>query len=282
MAEPNDVRDVLEAERRSVAPRPGGFDRLMRRRKRRQTSQRLGAALVALALAGGATWGLAVAFRSQPVQRPARPAPTIDLSTATRLHVAWSYASPDLDPIKPPAVGGGVVLLLGHEHLLRAYPATCGLHVCTAIWKFQLPLLVSENQPSGPVIDAGKAYVFEDRLYAFDLPCGAEGGEVCRPAWASAPTGPTRFQPDLVVDGSLIVVATDRGLEAYDVARCRRLGSTCRPSWTYQVPGGATGVAVGDGIVVATSPTGVYAFVHPCQKDLCSPTWTDSGGPERG
>jgi hypothetical protein len=287
MSESNDIRGLLEAERRAVPPPADGYERLMRRHRRSQTGQRVGAAFVAMALAGAAIWGAGIAFHGQRAPRPAGPGPTIDRSTASDLRLAWSYASAGQEPVAPPTVGRGVVLVFGHAHLLSAYPESCGVRVCSAIWKTQLPLLsgsapTAPSEPSAPVIRGREAYVLKERLYAFDLRCTARDGSVCTPAWVSAPLGVDPSQPDLAVDGSLILVASDRGVEAFDIARCRRLRSTCRPSWTDRVPAGASGVAVGDGVVVATSPTGVYAFVDPCPKDPCSATWTDPGGPSAG
>src|SRR4029450_13822530 len=68
------VAELLDRESRTVEREPGGFDRLLRRRDRRQRDRRGGAGAFALALTVLATAVFLRAYRSEPT--PANPSPS--------------------------------------------------------------------------------------------------------------------------------------------------------------------------------------------------------------
>ncbi len=69
-----ELADLLERESRRVDPTPGGFDRLARRRDRRERNRRIGAGALALVVAIVAIAALLRANQSQ--LRPAAPSPS--------------------------------------------------------------------------------------------------------------------------------------------------------------------------------------------------------------
>ena len=71
------VAEVLDRESQTVDLKPGGFDRLLRRRDRRQRNRRMGAGAVALALMILATAVFLRAYRSEPIPVNPSPSPTI-------------------------------------------------------------------------------------------------------------------------------------------------------------------------------------------------------------
>jgi Tol biopolymer transport system component len=68
------VAEVLDRESRTVDRQPGGFERLLRRRERKQRNRRLGAGALVLALTVLATAVFLRAYRSEPT--PADPSPS--------------------------------------------------------------------------------------------------------------------------------------------------------------------------------------------------------------
>jgi Tol biopolymer transport system component len=71
------VAEVLDRESRTVEREPGGFERLLRRRDRRQRNRRMGAGALVLALTVLATAVFFRAYRSEPTPANPSPSPTI-------------------------------------------------------------------------------------------------------------------------------------------------------------------------------------------------------------
>jgi len=73
-----DLKDLLEQKSRRVAPTPGGFDRLVHRRARRDRNRRIGAGALAVLVTAAVVAALVSANQDQ--ERPAGPSPTTSLS----------------------------------------------------------------------------------------------------------------------------------------------------------------------------------------------------------
>ena len=117
----SDLRSVLQERRRSYEPSPGGFDRLVRRRRRKQRNQRLAAGLVALVVMGRGPGGFSPPSRSLG---PGRAAASIDGSTVHRLDVAWTAAVGDTPT--PPVVGDNLVFVGSASGVLYAFDVEGG------------------------------------------------------------------------------------------------------------------------------------------------------------
>ena len=303
----SDLRSVLQERRRSYQPSPGGFDRLVGRRRRKQRDQRVAAALVAVVVSAAGAWGLFAVGRSFDT-RPG--APSIDVSTVHRLDVAWTAAVGDTPT--PPVVGGnlvfvgsgsgvlyafdvdGEVVWLGRlrgsirslpavsgdevivhttEGLLAAFPITCGTGgaTCLPTWTAR----TGDHTGSPPTIAGGMVYVNAgvDRLLAYPARCRTDG-DVCRPAWRGVVdvfTGNNPVVAPALVDGSVWTVL-DTSATIFPVS-CRTDGGPCEPINTGFAGTIRTGPIVGGGMVFLGSETGyVYGFPADCANP-CGSIW---------
>jgi outer membrane protein assembly factor BamB len=304
----SDLRSVLRERRRSYEPSPGGFDRLVRRRRRKQRNQRLAAGLVALVVTVAGTWGLVAVSRSLGTPTGAA---TIDASNVHRLDVAWTAAVGDTPT--PPVVGGnlvfvgsgsgvlyaldvdgGEVVWLGRLRgsirsapavsgdevivhttagLLAAFRTTCGTRgaTCLPTWTAR----TGDDAGSPPSIAGGMVYVNTgvDRLLAFPARCRADG-DVCRPAWRGVVdvfTGTNAIVAPALVDGSVWTVL-DTSATIFQ-ASCRTDGGRCEPINAQFTGAMRTGPVVGGDMVFLGSESGyVYGFPADCANP-CGSSW---------
>jgi Tol biopolymer transport system component len=107
----SELKGTLEAIRRQVVGSPDAFERVARSRRRRQRNKRIGAAVLALAVAGLAVWGLTGAFLSRLPQaagdKAARTsiwALTFDRNNqrVTARHKVMSNGTEDVEPALSP------------------------------------------------------------------------------------------------------------------------------------------------------------------------------------
>src|SRR5919201_6903917 len=118
---------------RVPVPQPA-FDRLMRRRARKQRNQRIATAVLALILAAAAIGGAIRVLRSAERQLPAH---RIDRTNVSDLKLAWSarlgaadssvrFRSLNYEAPYAPTVAGGMVFVGTDAGKLYAFDASCG------------------------------------------------------------------------------------------------------------------------------------------------------------
>ena len=245
------------------------FDRLTRRRDRKRRNQRVGAGVLALAIAAVAIGGALYAVRSSGV-RPATSPPAIDPSNVAGLHLAWTAQAGDA----PKGEGYGVAfagrVAVVHADGLYAFPVDCGTDAssCDPAWVAELP--ATSADAAVLAADANNVYVSAGDLYAFRADCGV-GGVTCGPAWIGH-LGSGEASRPIVSDGVVYVGGTDGRVYAFS-ADCGEGGSECQPLWVGDTRFGPTRVeAVSDGVVYAASGNAIAAFPVACDAD-CPATW---------
>ena len=246
----SDLRTTLEQRRRAHVPDPGAFDRLVRRRRRKERNQRIATIVVALAISGAGILALVQAGSSRS---PA--APTIDRSTVGRLDVAWTSA---IGGATAPVIAGDLAFVGSESGVLYALDVRTG----NVVWLGQLGSpIASEAALSG---DRVFVHTTEGVLAAFDVSCGARGA-TCLPSWTARTGGDGA--PPLGVD-DLVLVSTGKRLLAFDAA-CGTGGEMCEPSWTgvarpVDGTGPSTAPALADGTVWTVIGQDATIFPIPC------------------
>jgi len=247
----SDLRTTLEQRRRAHVPDPGAFDRLVRRRRRKERSQRLAAIVVALAVSAAGIWALVHAgtLRGRPA------APAIDRSTVGRLDVAWTAAVGDATA---PVVAGDLAFVGSEAGVLYALDVRTG----GVVWLGRLGSPIA----SEVAVSSDQVFVHTTTgvLAAFGISCG-EGGATCLPTW-TARTGGEGAPPLAASD--LVLVSTGDRLLAFDAA-CGTGGELCEPTWTgiAQPVGGAgpsAAPALADGTVWTVVGPDLAIFPMPC------------------
>jgi hypothetical protein len=254
---------------KSIEPDADGFERVVRRRRRKEVRRKIGtyAVILLLVTIGAAS---AIALRDQR-----RSIPTISPDNVGTLHVAWTghVASPP----STPAIADGMVYVTADR--LYAFRLDCATTAgsCQPVWSADIGTTPAEQ----PVVAEGVVFVSSiSGLFAFETACA---GPTCEPIWtAPSPSGeglsnlnshePTPYPQFSVpaVANDTIYAAGGEGLYAFPL-RCRGDGGECSPSWigiglgSYQSP--AIGV---DAIYVPTS-AGLDVYPMTCPARRCDP-----------
>ena len=209
----SDIRDALRRRQHEYQPAPGAFDRLVRRRHRRQLAKRLSSVTVAMLVSGVVVWALLPLTGLE--HRSA--APPIDRSTVGRLAVAWTAGVGD-SPTAP-AVHDGRVFVGTGSGVLYALDARGG----QVVWVGRL----RGSIVSAPAIQGNQVVVHTTSgvLAAFDTGCGTRG-ETCLPAW-TAYTGDDAGSPPFAADGVIYLNAGDDRMLAFEGCSA----GPCDPAW---------------------------------------------------
>jgi outer membrane protein assembly factor BamB len=265
----SDVRHILEERRRAHQPEPGGFDRLVQRRTRRQRNQRIAAAGVALTLMAGAAYGAVIALRE--VRQGLRPAgPSISASNVSRLRLSWTGSmGGGVTPSAP--VDGGDRIFVGADRLY-AFPASCGDAACKPLWTWRPP--EGRRVVSRPAVAGDLVFVSAGSLYALPVDCGTRSS-ACEPVWvAPQPPGDTAGYSAPIVAGGVVYVNSAMGPYGFP-ANCGTGGAVCSPVWHGSSAGGFSGVDVSEGKVFVNGPEGLFVYPVACPGDAlaCRPLW---------
>ncbi len=269
-----DLRRTLSDRVSEFDPPPGGFDRLVRLRRRRHRNQRVGVAVGALAIAGLAIWGVTVAIRTPPVTPKPPPRPAFQPLTprsAAALRQTW-IATVEPDQVAPPAATGTEVYQASPHGGLLAFPAGCRAATCGPAWRGPAPP-AGTPVPNAPAVGDGIVVVATDALTAFPEGC-ALGGHDCSPLWTTQPTpGRQPLSALAIADGRVFVGASDGTVLAFE-ATCRSDGGTCTPLWRARTGGSlaSSPPAVADGVVAVLSDR-LYVYPESCSS-RCRPLWT--------
>src|SRR5262249_7151235 len=116
----SDLRQALERESERYEFDPALLGKVYERRASRERNRRIGAAIVALVVIGGAAAGVAGLVRGLRSERPVQP---ITPANVGRLRIAWIADMGRLGATSPPAVGDGLVVVTSDK--LYAFPAAC-------------------------------------------------------------------------------------------------------------------------------------------------------------
>jgi outer membrane protein assembly factor BamB len=266
-----DLREALGERVRSFQPEPGGFERVTRRRRRKDVRRKIETYAVVLLLVAIGTAG-AIALQHQR-----RSIPMITPDNVGTLHTVWTghvSGTPST-----PAIADGMVYVTADR--LYAFPITCATSddACPPIWT----AAIGTTPAGAPVVVDGVVLVTSTSgLFAFDSTCSAP---TCSAMW-TAPSPGYKGQRDLnshkpvpypqfsvpaVVNGT-VYAAGGRGLYAFAL-RCRNDGGLCAPSWIGKGLGSYDPPAIGiDAIYVATE-RGVDAYAPTCPARLCDPVY---------
>ncbi|MCU7724266.1 PQQ-like beta-propeller repeat protein [Actinoplanes sp. KI2] len=184
-----------------------------------------------------------------------------------------------------PAVAGGVVFVAStNVHALFAFPAAgCGAATCRPLWTGRM----LDGATGSVTVADGIAYVgdFTGHLYAFRATgCGRAS---CAPLWTGAGATNENLHTAAAGNGYVYVdsfqstpeLFTGR-LLAFPAAGCG--SATCKPTWTADLGGPGTGVAISGSTVFAGSSTlfgdGVNTDYHlmafaggGCGHAVCKP-----------
>ena len=260
----SDLRTMIdEVRRRNPAP-GGGFDRLARRRSRRQRNERMLAGAVALAVAAIAIWGMSRAFLDSP---PPRPADRLTPQSTRTLRHAWTAVLPSVAFSVPVAVEGR--LFESDVNRVLALDAATGR------------VLFTGNvgpQATRPVVVGATVYVASgSSLAAFPVACVGR----CPASWRATVTpGPVAALVGAPGVQALVTLGTDGSLRTY-LPDCGASGGDCVPVWTA-----STGTFRADappavdatGVSAVTTDGTVLRFPLDCAGAAsCSPAWNRSG-----
>lgn len=256
-----------------MRPDPGGFERLVRRRGRRQRNRRITAGVVALIVAAAGMWGV-IRVVETSVDRRLPASPIIDERTVDRLEPAWR-APTDAIAGSTPVIAGGQVLVGSTDGHLNAFDAFTGV----LLWRGR----TNGELRSGPAVAEGEAYAHatDGMLYAFALDCASNGAE-CDPDWVGR-TGGSTGSPPTAAEGMIYV--DDGGGRTFAFrSHCGTGGARCEPEWVGQVPtvsGNQIAVApvVAGGRVWDTSAGSPAFFEVGCASGgaACEPLLHDFG-----
>ena len=260
----SDIRDALRHRQRAYQPAPGAFDRLVRRRQRKERARRLSSVAVALLVMGGAVWVFLPLSRLEHLSA----APPIDRSTVGRLGVAWTVGVGDSPTV--PVVDGDRVFVGTASGELYALDVRGG-HV---VWIGRLPASIV----SAPVIlgDQVVVHTTSGVLAAFETGCGTRGA-TCLPTW-TAYTGDDVGSPPSAADGVIYVNAGDDRMLAFEGCS----SGPCDPAWigrisSYGQPRSPVAPAVADGSVWTVLGNDTVVFPKRCDR-VCEPTQSQFAG----
>ena len=260
----SDIRDALRHRQHAYQPAPGAFDRLVRRRQRRERAKRLSTVAVASLVCGAALW----AFLPLSGLGDRSTAPPIDRSTVSGLEVTWTSGVGDA-PTAPVLHDDRVFVGTG-AGVLYALDARGG-HV---VWVGRL----RGSIVSAPAILGDQVVVHSTSgvLAAFETRCGARGA-TCLPAW-TAYTGDDLGSPPSVVDGVVYVNAGDDRMLAFEGCS----SGPCDPAWigripSYGLPRSPVAPVVADGSVWTVLGSDTVVFPKRCDR-VCEPTQSQFAG----
>jgi len=258
------------------------FDHLMRRRDRKRRNQRIGAGVLALAIAVVAIGGILFTVRSSGGVRPAKRSPVIDPSNAFGLHVVWMAETGNT----PEGTGYGVAFAGGlavvHADGLYAFPVDCVTDgvTCVPSWIGHL----GSGEASRPMVADGVVYAggTDGRIYAFSADCG-EGGSACQPLWVGdTGFGPTRVE---AVSDGVVYATSGNAITGFPVT----CDADCHATWKTTIRGadaisitGAPGVLYVGALVSGhgwDSHGSISAYAASCHAlATCRPLWSDEVG----
>ena len=269
--------DILE---RTFPAPPDSFERLVRRRARRERTRKITDGALAFILVVLLVAALAGALalrrqRSEPLNGPITP------SNVSQLGLVWSSPAGGALATQALVVGGHVYVIDG-DQFLRVYPTSCGAATCAPLWTTKLgsPGLLPWGAPAA---SGDRVYVptGDGRLLAFATDCVSN----CRPVWSARLGDDMSSTSPVVVDGIVYVAsnASPVGLIGAFSETCSLSPEPCPPLWTGELSGGFVGSQpnVVNGVVYVGSTTGtLYAFPTSCAQTggRCAPLWTTTFG----
>ena len=260
----NELRDALRRRQQTYEPAPGAFDRLVRRRQRKQRVRSLTTVAVASLVFGAALW----VFLPLSDLDHRSAAPTIDPSTVNGLEVAWAAGVGDAPTA--PIVHDGLVFVGTGPGELFALDARGG-HV---VWVGRL----RGSIVSAPAIYGDQVVVHTTSgvLAAFGVTCGTSGA-TCLPMW-TANTGDDAGSPPSVVDGVIYVNAGDDRMLAFEGCS----SGLCDPAWigrvpSYGQPPSLAAPAVAEGSIWTVLGDDTVVFPARCAR-VCEPTQSQFAG----
>ena len=188
--------ETLDRYEGLFAPPGRAYDGFLRRRSRKQRNQRIGAFVLAFAIAAGSVAAALAAFHRSSEPKPVN---TIDPASVSRLHEIASRLTFPQEGFRM-ATGDGV-LVVGTSRFrsqrgqLITYPFPCGDAgvACMPLWRASLDGAGSPVVANGVVYATGRG---GRTLYAFATDCGSNGRE-CSPRWTAVvgATGGDRHRP---------------------------------------------------------------------------------------
>jgi hypothetical protein len=157
-----------------------------------------------------------------------------------------------------PALAGDLVLFAATNiHLLYAFPAAgCGAAICEPVWVGKL----QDGATGSVTVSDGTAYVgdFSGHLYAFHA--AGCGHPTCKPLWTGVGLSNEELGTSAVGNGNVYVTSFEVSdalltgrLLVFPATGCGHM--TCEPSWTADIGGPGTGVAVAGTTVFTGSST---------------------------
>jgi hypothetical protein len=267
-----DLHDRLAARRATFQPDPGGFERLVRRRHRREMRRRITAGVAALAIAVGVVVLLSAL---RPGGRRETPAITPD--NVASLRVAWT-ARVEGTP-SAPTIAGDTVYVVADR--LSAFPVGCATS-CEPTWTGD----IGAASTSAPAVANGVVVVSSPTgLTAFAIDCGT-GGATCDPLWTAPTPAPQPPEAGVGINDNVVVgfsapvgryaevlLSGPAGVYAFRTD-CRTDGGPCTPEWIARGAGSTEPPAVGAGAIYEHSHLGVEAFPLFCEQRRCDPFWS--------
>lgn len=220
----SDLRAILERESASVDLVPGGFDRLLQRRDRRQQNRRIVTAIIALVLAAVAIGSAIRVFRA------AEPIPADEINRRNVSDLTVLATAPIGGEPGPMIASDGLVYVQtkGRNELV-AFPGSCGARIgdCRPVWVADTSDINPTGGYHGVWAGGGLVYIATDRVYAFSASCGT-GGSTCEPVWAGTVDG-RPFDPSLG-SGAVYVLSNRAKLYSFPTS-CVEQGVICEPDW---------------------------------------------------
>lgn len=247
----SDLRPLLERKRAAVAPPPNAFDRLERFRRRRQTRQRVTAAVVAMAIASAGFAGLTLAFFGGDRDAASfKPGTEITAANVSQLGLKWSAKT--TAHFQAPTILGNSLAVVG-AHRLQAFELNCGERgeTCPTTWSApargaDLSSVVVED---GSLFQSPADYQLGP-IHEFSISCGDLGlmGLARCPRSFVSP-GKASFGHLAAGDGALFatLLSSGRGANASLAAWALSCERACKPIWVARGTGPESPIAYADG-----------------------------------
>jgi outer membrane protein assembly factor BamB len=269
----SELREALEELRGEFQPDPGGYDRLVRMRRRRRRTKRAGSVLIALLIAGAGVWFAVRAFSPLGAGRPGPAGEPLTPRTVGRLHLAWRGSEIPNQSWALRVVSGEVLMSSGHLRL-DAFPTECPTRTCDVSWTAS-DLSEADSAGGPPAVAGDVAYAASNQLGAYPLGCGTHRAS-CSPLWTGSSRVPGTVMTSPTVGGGLLYVGTlDGRVLAFNQA-CSLPSHRCGPLWSAKA--GATAVQfppVWSGRSVYVVSDRLYAFPPRCPVGgRCRPEWS--------
>jgi hypothetical protein len=260
-----DLRERLEQKSKSLLPEPGGFERLVLRRRAREVRRRVVAGAVAVIVALVGTAAIFTAFHNATQKLP-----TIAPDNIHSLHQAW-IGHVEGDP-SVPVIADGMVYVSADRLYAFSLACVAGPDPCNPTWTGDIGGASSET----PVVADGVVLTVSDAgMFAFDASCA---GPTCSPLWR-APSPSHEASEDYVaaysvpaVSNGFLYAAGGDGLYVFPI-RCRDDRGVCRPAWVGIGYGSAQTPAVGDRLVYVGSHLGLEGYPLTCEQRRCDRSW---------